>query len=102
MSDPSTPELPEPPQLRFLRLLVTTLTVVMIGGLLVVIGLLVTRLNADDVPLPAEITLPDGSSPDAVTFGATWIAGVSGDRILILDRETGQIRQEIDVQISKP
>jgi hypothetical protein len=102
MSDPSTPELPEPPQLRFLRLLVTTLTVVMIGGLLVVIGLLVTRLNADDVPLPAEITLPDGSSPDAVTFGATWIAVVSGDRILILDRETGQIRQEIDVQISKP
>lgn len=80
----------------------TTLTVVMIGGLLVVIGLLVTRLNADDVPLPAEITLPDGSSPDAVTFGATWIAVVSGDRILILDRETGQIRQEIDVQISKP
>ena len=66
------------------------------------IGLLVTRLNADDVPLPAEFTLPDGSTPEAVTFGTTWIAVVSGDRILILDRETGQIRQEIDVKTSKP
>lgn len=73
----------------------TTLTVVMIGGLLVVIGLLVTRLTADDIPLPAEITLPDGTTPEAVTFGPTWIAVVSGDQILILDRESGQLRQTI-------
>ncbi|MCI5096463.1 MAG: DUF6476 family protein [Rhodobacteraceae bacterium] len=102
MSDPSTPELPEPPQLRFLRLLVTTLTVVMIGGLLVVIGLLVTRLNADDIPLPAEINLPDSTTPEAVTIGATWIAVVSGDQILILDRESGRLRQTIELERPTP
>jgi hypothetical protein len=53
MTDPSKPEIQdEPPQLKFLRRLVTTLTVVMIGGLVLVVSLLVIRLSADSPKLP--------------------------------------------------
>lgn len=76
----------------------TTLTVVMIGGVLVIIALLVIRLQSDEAPLPAEIALPAGASAEAVTFGSGWIAVVSSDdRILIFDRETGALRQEIEI-----
>lgn len=76
----------------------TTLTVVMIGGLVVIISLLVIRLQASDTPLPAEIALPDGVEAEAVTLGRDWIAIVSQDnRILIFDRETGDLRQEIQI-----
>ena len=77
----------------------TTLTVVMIGGLVVVISLLVIRLSDKGVTLPETITLPDGSTPTAVTFGKGWIAVVSGDdRILIFDRDSGDLRQTIDIE----
>lgn len=77
----------------------TTLTVVMIGGLVVIISLLVIRLQAADAPLPAEITLPAGVAAEAVTLGSDWIAVVSQDnRILIFDRESGELRQEIQIK----
>ncbi|MDE4097748.1 MULTISPECIES: DUF6476 family protein [Rhodobacterales] len=100
MTDPSKPELQEePPQLKFLRRLVTTLTVVMIGGLVLVISLLVIRLSADGPSLPESITLPDGVTAEAVTFGTGWVAVVTQDqRILILDPETSAVRQEIELK----
>lgn len=99
MTDPSETEIQtEPPQIRFLRRLVTTLTVVMIGGLVVIISLLVIRLQDTDAPLPAEITLPEGVEAEAVTLGRDWIAVVSQDnRILIFDRESGALRQEVQI-----
>ncbi|MEW2911318.1 DUF6476 family protein [Leisingera sp. JC11] len=99
MTDPSETEIQtEPPQIRFLRRLVTTLTVVMIGGLVVIISLLVIRLQGTDAPLPAEIALPAGVEAEAVTLGRDWIAVVSQDnRILIFDRETGALRQEVQI-----
>ncbi|MFW8634349.1 DUF6476 family protein [Cribrihabitans pelagius] len=99
MTDPSESDIQqEPPQIRFLRRLVTTLTVVMIGGLLVVIALLVIRLSGEDLALPAEIALPEGVTAEAVTLGRGWIAVVSGDgRILIFDRETGALKQEVEI-----
>lgn len=70
----------------------------MIGGLVVIISLLVIRLQAGDAPLPAEIALPDGVEAEAVTLGRDWIAIVSRDnRILIFDRETGDLRQEVQM-----
>ncbi|NIZ59874.1 hypothetical protein DL239_02665 [Sedimentitalea sp. CY04] len=99
MTRPSEPEVQEPPQLKFLRRLVTTLTVVMIGGLVVVISLLVIRLSDKGVTLPETITLPDGTTPAAVTFGQGWIAVVSDDnRILILDADSGELRQTIVIE----
>ncbi|MDE4176461.1 DUF6476 family protein [Phaeobacter sp. PT47_59] len=99
MTDPSQPELQdEPPQLKFLRRLVTTLTVVMIGGLVVVIALLVIRLSADPVipGLPEHIALPEGAEPQAVTFGDGWVALVTTDnRILVFDAKSGALRQSL-------
>lgn len=99
MTDPSETEIQEPGQIRFLRRLVTTLTVVMIAGLVTVITLLVIRLSADQpaprLALPDSLTLPDGTAADAVTFGPGWVAVVSGSEILIFDSPAGSLRQTI-------
>lgn len=77
----------------------TTLTAVMIGGLVVVISLLVIRLSDKGVTLPDSITLPDGTTPTAVTFGNGWIAVVSDrNQILILDADSGDLRQTITIE----
>jgi hypothetical protein len=87
---------PLPAHLNMLRWLVTGLTVVMIGGFLVVIAALVIRLNADPLPLPDRIALPDGVTAQAFTQGADWFAVVTSDnRILIYDRATGTLRQTV-------
>lgn len=101
MSDPSDP-VEEPANLRFLRRLVTVLTAVMIGGLLVVVTLLVIRFSSDRKPdviaLPDRITLPDGTSAQAFTMSSNWYAVVTqNDQILIFDRESGALRQTIDL-----
>ncbi len=71
----------------------------MIGGVITVVTLIVTRMPTAFVPttpaLPETITLPDGARPAAVTFGTGWIAVVtSDDRILIFDTD-GALRQEV-------
>ncbi|SFD46644.1 hypothetical protein SAMN04488523_10160 [Sulfitobacter brevis] len=91
-------ETAEPANLRFLRRLVTVLTVVMIFGVLVVIGLLVTRLSGRGPELPASITLPDGSEAATFTMGDGWYAVVTtDDRILIFDRLSGNLRQTLQI-----
>jgi uncharacterized protein DUF6476 len=88
----------EPANLRFLRRLVTVLTTVMICGVLVVIGLLVTRLNRDSPILPQEIALPEGASAVAFTQGPDWYAIVTNrEEILIYDRLTGTLRQTVTI-----
>ena len=78
--------------------MVTVLTTVMIFGVVIVIGLLVTRLGRDTPVLPAEITLPDGATATAFTQAADWYAVVTDDnRILIFDRMTGALRQTVVV-----
>ena len=55
-------DLPEPPQVRRLRLLVSVLMVVMIGGMVVVAVTMVLRLGglngAEKAPAPAPVDLP--------------------------------------------
>ncbi|GAA6201673.1 DUF6476 family protein [Aquicoccus sp. SU-CL01552] len=101
MTDPlpqSDDAAPEPGPLRLLRLLVTTLTVVMIVGVVVVVGLLVTRLTDDTPPLPDTITLPGGAKAQAVTMGPGWYAVVTTDqRILIFDATSGDLRQTVEI-----
>jgi len=79
--------------------MVTVLTTVMIVGVVVVIGLLVTRLTADVPVLPEMIALPEGASAVAFTQAAEWFAVVT-DRgeILIFDRLTGALRQTVVVE----
>lgn len=80
-----------PPDLRFLKALVTTLAGVMIVGLLLVIGLLVTRLlQRPPLPaLPASVVLPEGAAPAAVTFARNWLVVVSEDGRVMLYRPEG-------------
>ncbi|WP_299023951.1 DUF6476 family protein [uncultured Sulfitobacter sp.] len=92
-------DLSEPTNLRFLRRMVTVLTGVMIAGVVVVIGLLVTRLTRDTSVLPELIELPDGASPVAFTQAADWYAVVTDqNQILIFDRMTGALRQTVAVE----
>ncbi len=75
------------------------LTLTMIGGVITVVGLLVTRMpqtfGAKAPTLPEEFTLPEGTRAAAVTFGTGWVAVVTtDDRILIFD-EDGALRQEV-------
>lgn len=85
-----------PPSLRLLRGMVFVLTGVMILGFIVLVALFVTRFNASAVPLPDSITLPDGTTATAFTQGTDWYAVVTdGDDILIYDRATGALRQQI-------
>jgi len=77
---------------------VTVLTAVMIGGVLVVIVLLVTRLRDDGPDIPAAITLPDGATAQAFTQGRGWYAVVTqDDQILIFDQLTGKLRQTVTI-----
>jgi hypothetical protein len=97
MENPSAPEA-LPSQLVYLKRLVTALSVVMIAGFLVLIAALVIRLNADPLPLPERISLPQGVTAIAFTQGADWFAVVtSDDRILIYDRTSSQLRQTVEI-----
>ncbi|MDB2408091.1 DUF6476 family protein [Jannaschia sp.] len=92
-------KVPEPANLRFLRVLVTVLTSVMIVGLVLVVTLLVQRLRVPSVSTPAALALPDGATPQAVTQGPGWWAVVTTDgRILIFDAD-GALADEIDVAL---
>jgi hypothetical protein len=96
-----TPEADEalPPVAIYLKRLVTTLAVVMIGGFLVLILMLVIRLNADPLPLPDRITLPDGAQAYSFTQGIDWFGVVTTDnQILIYDRATSTLRQTIQIE----
>jgi len=90
-----------PPELRFLKMLVTALAGTMIIGVITIIGLLVTRLPGARPPLaalPAHLDLPAGTEAEAVTFGQGWIAVVTtAGEILILDPDTGAVRQRVAI-----
>jgi len=85
--------------LRLLKWLVIVLTLTMIGGVITVVGLIVTRMPqafvAPAPSLPDGFALPQGTEAAAVTFGTGWLAVVTTDnRILIFGRD-GILRQEI-------
>ncbi len=93
-----------PATLKFLARLVTVLTATMILGLLVIVGLLVTRFWSEPEqpalpPLPKAITLPEDARATAFTQGESWYAVVTDDgRILIYDRENGALRQVVNIR----
>lgn len=97
-------EIPEPANLRFLRWLVTVLTATMILGLLTIVALFVIKFmgpTTSPLVLPAEITLPEGETAQAVTQGLNWIGVVTIDasgieRIHILNLD-GTPRQVVNI-----
>ncbi|MBI1219660.1 MAG: hypothetical protein GC186_14055 [Rhodobacteraceae bacterium] len=84
------------PTVRFLKWLVTALTITMIAGLITIVAVFVIRFPTDDdqIPaIPAKITLPAGETPSAVTMGKGWVAIVTDSgKILIFDGRTGVLK----------
>jgi hypothetical protein len=87
-----------PADLRFLKRLVTALTLTMILGLLTIVTLLVIRLGPAPLALPEAITLPDGARATAFTQSGDWFAVVTEEgEILIYDRATAALRQRVRI-----
>lgn len=85
---------------RFLKRLVTGLTVTMIAGVLIVIALLVTQITRAPAPLalPESVALPEGATLKAFTVTDDWWIVVTGNgQILVHDRASGALLTEISV-----
>jgi Flp pilus assembly protein protease CpaA len=94
-----------PPSLRFLKWLVIVLTLTMIGGVITVVGLIVTRMPQAmraPVSVPDNLVLPQGTTAQAVTFGQGWIAVVTADNRILVFSQDGQLRQEIPIALPAP
>ena len=84
------------PMLRWLRILVTSLAVVMGVGVLAIAGLLWLRLSEAPLPeLPEQIALPEGAAPAAVTFARDWTVVVTGNGNILLFDRGGRLRQSV-------
>jgi uncharacterized integral membrane protein len=88
-----------PRDLRFLKTLVTVLTVVMIAGVITITGLLVIRLNGGGAPVtvaPGDFEIPDGVGVLGISVvdGLTVIVGDDG-LIRVYDSESLALREEI-------
>ena len=83
------------PELRFLKTLVTGLTLVMGLGMVAVVAMLWLRLNQPVLPeLPAAIALPEGAEAGAVTFARDRIVVLTtDDRVLVYDRAGALVGQ---------
>jgi hypothetical protein len=94
-------DLPEPPQVKRLRLLVSLLMVVLIVGMLVVVAAMVIRLGTfggsvpAPVPVSAEkLTLPAGAEIVAVGQGGSGVIivtrdGAGAETLRVFDPATG-------------
>ena len=87
-----------PPGLRFLRQLVTVLTVVMIFGVVLIATLLVIRLNQPALAIPDQITLPAGTVAVSYTQTRDWFAVVTDENKILIFDLNGQLTQEVDVK----
>ncbi|RYI02572.1 MAG: hypothetical protein EON48_16535 [Acetobacteraceae bacterium] len=100
MNDASAAALP--PSLRLLKWLVILLTLSMIGAVITVVWLLVTRMPStldEATPLvPEDVRLPAGKAAAAVTFGRTWIAVVTTDDHILIFGKDGTLRQDVLVE----
>lgn len=87
-----------PPGLRFLRQLVTVLTVVMIVGVVLIAALLVIRLNQPTLAISDQIILPAGTIAVSYTQTQDWFAVVTDENKILIFDLNGQLTQEVDVK----
>lgn len=87
-----------PPGLRFLRQLVTVLTVVMIVGVVLIAALLVIRLNQPTLAIPDQIILPAGTIAVSYTQTQDWFAVVTDENKILIFDLNGRLNQEVDVK----
>jgi hypothetical protein len=102
MGDAPDSEIVLPPSLRLLKALVIVLTLTMIGGVITVVALIVTRMPTafqSSPEVPAALKLPDGVKAEAVTFGKGWVAVVTSDRRILIFSEEGRLLQDVAVEL---
>ncbi|MGP1357907.1 DUF6476 family protein [Roseicyclus sp.] len=90
-----------PRELRFLKTLVTVLTLAMILGVITIVTLLVIRLNAGAAPVridPGMFVVPDGVGVVGISViaGRTVIVADDG-AIRVYDSESRALLQEMDL-----
>ncbi len=80
-----------------------TLTVTLIGGVLTVVWVLVTRLPIPSAhpTVPTVLQMPAGAMAAAVTMGTGWVAVVTTDSRILLFGPDGKFWQEIAVKPPK-
>lgn len=79
-----------------------TLTITMIVGFVIIVGLFIAKFNAFTAPappaLPDELLLPDGTEAEAFTMTADWYAVVTANgEILVFDRLDGSLKKRIAI-----
>ena len=68
----------------------------MIGGLIALVALFVTRLplGPNVAGFPESLEMPEGETAAAVTMGKAWVAVVTeSDRILIFDKAGKYVKE---------
>jgi hypothetical protein len=93
----------DPANLRFLRRLVTALTLVMIFGVITIVGLLVIRLNDDASPLLVHPELYPLGPDETLTGYAETASGriiiiTDTPEILILSTDGREIAERIPIE----
>ena len=85
---------------RYLKWLVTALSVTMIAGFIVLVTVVVMRFNqgAGGPAFPGSIALPEGVIAEAVTRGPDYllVVGTEG-RVFVFSPDGQELRQEIDI-----
>lgn len=95
--DDAPDKLDLPPSLRFLKGLVITLMLVMIGGVIAIVAALVTRLPTVQASpaLPAALSLPAGEVAGAVTVAKGMVIVVTESGRVLVYAPDGALRQEV-------
>lgn len=86
------------PHLQYLKMLVSILTLTMVLGIVAIVVILWTKLNARPLPeLPASIILPEGAEPEAVTFGRDRLIVVTDQGEVLVFGADGGLEQQIEI-----
>jgi Flp pilus assembly protein protease CpaA len=97
-----------PPSLVWLKWLVIILTLSLIGGVLTVVWLLVTRLPIPGQypgahpTVPQALQMPAGATASAVTMGSGWVGVVTTDNRILIFGADGKFWQEIAIKPPAP
>ena len=89
--------------LKWLKILVSVLTVTMIVGFAVIVVLFVIRFKEfgarPAMQLPATIELPEGLGAISYTQGESWYLVVTDSQeILVFDRSSGELMQRMKLR----
>ncbi|MEM7295605.1 MAG: DUF6476 family protein [Pseudomonadota bacterium] len=96
---PQPTEIEEPRTLRFLRRLVTILTAVMIGGVLLIVLLLAVRLQTPGPAWPPELALPPGVDVLSISAGPGWYAVITAEARLLIFDSAGDLRSDDPISL---